>query len=200
MKIFEGVKTDDEFLSLAKNFGVIRRHPAGEEIKSLHVLRHEDAKPRSLSGVYGEGEFPLHTDTAFWPRPAKYVLLRAVEGDMSRATTYFSFEALLDRVPVSWLTQSVWLCTAESHQYFTQINFKQDDGVGRRLDLNCMSPANDYARLVKEILTPKLGNRSGEISWSPGMVAVIPNWLFLHGRGSSDAPHKRRILQRIYVD
>lgn len=196
---YEDIKDESEFLRLAKSFGKIRRHANGQEIKALTVSGKLEAKPNTLSSLYGKGAFPLHTDTAFCPIPAKYVLLRAVSGDLSRPTTFTSFDELLGGMPESLILGAIWTCTYGQSSFYTQIRFKAGNSYGQRLDLDCMHPSNKSAveihRLITSCRTPPM-----EIRWRPNMVAVIPNWTYLHGRGYSKAQNIDRLLHRIYVD
>lgn len=197
--IYEDIKDDSSFLQLAKSIGKIRRHKNGQDIKFLTVSEKSAARPNTLSSLHGKGAFPLHTDTAFCSTPVKYVLLRAISGDLSRPTTFISFNELLGDIPESLIQRAVWSCTYGSSLFYTQIRFKVGDAHGQRLDLDCMQPCNKSAMAIRAHISSRLTHPK-EIKWKPNMVAVIPNWTHLHGRGDSKKADTNRILQRIYVD
>jgi len=46
-------------------------------VQSLLAMPEERAPKNSMSGLFGLGEFPPHTDVAHWHTPARYVLLRS---------------------------------------------------------------------------------------------------------------------------
>ena len=62
-----------------------------------------------MSAQFGMGEFPLHTDTAFWTIPARFLILR-VSGDTRRPTTLLSFRKLINRglIDTNLMNRSVW--------------------------------------------------------------------------------------------
>lgn len=55
--------------------------PVGARVKDVLVetltpTGTDQARTRSLSRIYSTGSFPLHTDTAHWPTPCRYVVDR----------------------------------------------------------------------------------------------------------------------------
>src|ERR1700733_14506048 len=75
-----------EFLELARSLGRPMMSPTGQLIKEIKITSKLLARPGTLSAAHGRGAFPLHTDTAFWPIPARYLMLR-IQGDARRPTT-----------------------------------------------------------------------------------------------------------------
>src|SRR5579862_4244851 len=85
------VTTGKAMLELAKTLGCPVPSPSGDLVKEIRVTPVSKARHGTLSELYGVGAFPLHTDTAFWPVPARYVILRA-SGDPRRHTIVCPFE------------------------------------------------------------------------------------------------------------
>jgi hypothetical protein len=62
-------------LRIAEILGTIVPAKAGGPLFS-DLTPNEDSKGRkSFSGRFGKGKFPMHTDTAHWSKPARYLLL-----------------------------------------------------------------------------------------------------------------------------
>ena len=198
-----GVASQDELLRLAYSLGRPVRSPTGELIKQLAPIEANQAKPATLSAAHGTGAFPLHTDTAFWPRPCRYLLFRAT-GDVRRPTTLASFGRLLSSLGNEFLAlaeRSVWIAGTPTQSHYCSMRFRFGECIGWRYDAQCMNPANDAARQVNSRLkavTPTFETET--VIWEEGLAVIVCNWKMLHGRGPMPVNEKRRILERIYVE
>jgi alpha-ketoglutarate-dependent taurine dioxygenase len=189
-------------LELARSIGRPLPSPTGELVKEIRITSRPMARPGTFSSAYGCGEFPLHTDTAFWPVPARYVVLR-VQGDTRRCTKVRAFEDVFrecEKHSRALTEQSVWLVRARSASFYCSMSLRLDQRVGWRYDDKCMFPANRAAREVKEVLEGLTRSSAGEwITWSGEEAVVLSNWRVLHGRGPAPRDENERILERIYV-
>lgn len=189
-------------LELARSIGRPIASPSGDLVKEIRITSTLMARPGTLSAAYGCGEFPLHTDTAFWPVPARYVVLR-VQGDTRRCTKVRAFEDTFcecERRFRALTEQSVWFVRARSASFYCSMSCRLDQRVGWRYDDKCMFPANRAAREVKEVFEGLTKSSAGEwISWSGEEAVVLSNWRVLHGRGPAPQDENERILERIYV-
>src|ERR1700722_13972461 len=79
------VSNKKELLDLAKSIGTPMLSPSGRVVRELRPRLPRDSPMGTLSSSFSTGSFPLHTDTAFWPMPARYLVFR-VEGDYRRVT------------------------------------------------------------------------------------------------------------------
>jgi hypothetical protein len=196
------IDSRDALLGLARSIGVPLPAPTGELVKRIPVTSASHAKRRTLSAAHGSEEFPLHTDTAFWPVPARYVVLRAV-GDLRRYTTIRSFEHLFNAGRDSLLDLvkgSVWVVRTPSTSFYSGMNFHTSSGVGWRYDHTCMFPANRLASVIRERLDFHIARDRGDpIVYAPYDAIVISNWTALHGRGPAPAAEGLRVLERVYV-
>lgn len=187
-------------LNLAMSLGRPVASPTGEVVKEIRVTPRSQARGRTLSATYGDGDFPLHTDTAFWPIPARYVVLR-VSGDTRRTTTILSFADLFKmfgRQTIVRFEQSLWLVRNRPTSFYASSVLT--GGLGWRFDSACMFPANSAAFGLNETLrTATIKCRGTSIEWSGREAVVISNWRVLHGRGPAPEFEKERILERIYV-
>lgn len=195
----DSIYSEAEFVEFANYLGRPIPLADGSVVKTLRVSPSGKARPNTLTGRFGTGVFPFHTDTAFWPRPARLVLLRAVCGDLRRPTILIPFTTIAEAVAPHQLRRGAWLCDTGRRKTYTTIHFEQDGESGLRYDPNCMTPANKAAREVDELLRPRCFDINGElIEWRPNRVAVIPNWTYLHARGSG-CDDLDRLLERIYI-
>lgn len=197
-----GIDSKEAMVELAKSIGNPINSPSGKLVKELRPQETKDARENTLSSKYGTGNFPLHTDTAFWPVPARYLVFR-VHGDVRRPTIVRPFEDVLDRGGSklsSLIERSVWIVRTPFVQFYASFLFRIEDTWGYRYDKQCMSPANAAAKEVEEIIQGLVLAKEGDaIDWSEGGAVIVSNWSALHGRGIQPNREKNRILERIYI-
>ena len=199
--LVDGVSSPADLLDLGRSLGSPLPAPNGELVKEIRRVPPGEARPRSQSAIYGFGSFPLHTDTAFWALPARYVLLRAY-GDTRRPTTVKAFSELLRRCDPgikASARNSVWLVRGGNKAFYCSSRFRSGGVAGWRYDLDLMSPANSAATEVDRALRPLATTEGDFIKWSSNLAAVICNWTCLHGRGVQPLDEGVRIIQRLYV-
>jgi hypothetical protein len=160
-----------------------------------------EANPNTLSGRYGFGPFPMHTDTAYWRQPARLLLLRCVNpGSANRHTT------LIDTIG--------WRLTEKEKRLFCNEPWKTSGRRGflctvtenikgkfyYRFDKDCMSPITRGAHEVQKIIQGKIEDaKIIEIKWRSGDLLIIDNWRCLHGRAPVVLPDPDRELERILI-
>lgn len=199
-----GVKTHQDFLALAECLGQPVPSPTGELIKAIRPTARDNARPGTLSAAYGTSAFPFHTDTAFWPLPSRYVLLRA-HGDLRRRTLVWPVTAMLwqgCRDLSAIAAQSIWrVPCGRSAPFYCSMRFRHRDRLGWRVDTTCMVPANSAARDLNNLIAPLLVDIEQGISvdWMDDTVLVLDNWAVLHSRGPAPCSESERIVERIYV-
>ncbi len=200
---FQGVEGSKSLLELANIFGQPLNSPKGNLVQEVRITSSERALPHTLSAQFGEGEFPLHTDTAFWPTPARFLVMKVL-GDMRRRTTVCAVRDLLtlhgSGLAIA-IKQSIWTLRALQGSTYCSMEFDiPGDAAGMRYDRQCMFPANSAARRIDSILRSRQTETAvAEIEWTENSAIVIDNWRSLHGRGPEPPDEQERILQRIYV-
>lgn len=198
-----GIATRAELLQLAQSIGRPLQSPTGEIVKQLTPTAKAGARNGTFSSTYAKGAFPLHTDTAFWPVPSRYVVLRAI-GDLRRQTTVLTFEYLFRNCVAdlrALAEHSVWLTRTPSQTFYCSMRFKNSGIAGWRYDGQCMYPASTSAVQVQEYVRSRLLScRVEHINWTSDMGLVLCNWDVLHGRGPAPPAEDGRILERIYVE
>ncbi|HWF37566.1 MAG TPA: hypothetical protein VG322_03545 [Candidatus Acidoferrales bacterium] len=199
----KGVNDKDSLLELARSLGRPIAGADGHLIKELRVKHRAAALPCTLSAAFGTASFPLHTDTAFWKVPARFLVMRAI-GDVRRPTMVYPFSELFvltsERL-FEACRRAVWTLKSSTGPVYCGMTFRaSDESRGFRYDRQCMAPANSAAREVDEYMHfEAVGAAVRQVSWSDGTAVVIANWQALHGRGPEPPQEAERILQRIYV-
>lgn len=197
-----GVSGSSDLLQLALSLGKPVENARHELISELRVVASSDARPLTLSAAFGTGTFPLHTDTAFWPIPARFLVMLA-EGDIRRTTTVCSIRRVLNSSGVDLMNlieKSVWVVKGKGESRYCLMTLKTGSvWSGIRFDRQCMKPANASAKKVAAYFdgfAPTVEN----IEWRPQTAVIISNWHALHGRGARPTNEQLRILRRIYVE
>ena len=194
-----GIRDEQSLMALAHELGTPLPNPTGQKISQLRIQARAAARPNTLSAKFGTGAFPLHTDTAFWLVPARFLVMRVI-GDNRRSTLVCPFHGLTNLAGENFpavVRESIWTVRLSGTLVYTPMTLRPR---GIRYDTGCMNPANraaeKFERAMSEI-APLVDAK--KIHWSEGMAAVIDNWQCLHGRGAEPSLEGERILQRIYV-
>ncbi|MEU8061743.1 TauD/TfdA family dioxygenase [Microbispora bryophytorum] len=177
-------QTDHDAREVARRLG---RSSMSHELKPR---KQAAADPWSLSGVYGLGPFPWHTDGAISSDPPRWVLLRAVRVSEGTWT-----ELLEPDVEVQTAMRRTVL--------------RATDRTGRIRHLPAAVPDGDRWRLRWDPRTcaPRTGLTIDEmqrqsctetVTWAEGRLLIIDNSRLLHRRPAVDE-RAERLLERIYV-
>jgi hypothetical protein len=198
------VRAQSTLLEVAYSLGRPVLSPTGELIKNLSPRNTEaSSSRRTLSAIYGMGKFPLHTDTAFWPVPCRYLVFRAT-GDIRRSTTILTLASLVSRLGPEFQNlaeRSVWISRTPQASFYCSMIFAAGGERCLRFDRNCMHPANNSALRVNEILERSpLDDMECCVNWAEDTALVVDNWKTLHGRGPMPLNEQLRVLERIYVE
>lgn len=156
----------------------------------LRPLDSHGARSWSLSGTYGLGKFPWHTDAAISVNPPRWLILSAWEiSEPTRTEILHPSRAL-----ISAMKRTVLRCT---------------NSKGRVNYLPAVTPDRDHSRLRWDprICVPQAGvsieqmerqQPTARVDWREGRVLVIDNASVLHRRPAV-SKEARRLLERIYV-
>jgi len=199
-----GVNGSSDLLRLAMSLGKPVENARHQLISELRVAASVGARPLTLSAAFGTGIFPLHTDTAFWPTPARFLVMLA-EGDIRRTTAVCSMRRILNSGGyhlTNLIERSVWIVRGKDGSRYGQMTLSTKSiRSGIRFDRQCMKPANASAREVAAYFDiDDCAPAVEHLEWRPHTAVVISNWHALHGRGSQPPNEQQRILQRVYVE
>jgi len=153
----------------------------------------------TLTTRYGLGQFPYHTDTAYWHIPAHYIVLYCKHpGSGGRRTNFIDTGMLRnDSKFESLANNAIYLVKRNFKSFYSRPLFNTRCGVCFRFDSDCMIPQNKagYA-LVEKMLSVEDSSFVVGHNWKKGDLLVLNNHRFVHSRGSSNTDDFDRILTR----
>src|SRR5258708_2374149 len=174
----------ERLLALASALGApVRTRTGGSLCDTLLPTEAGAAKPRSLSKVHAVGEFPLHTDTAHWLTPCRYMMLACVSpGNASRPTLLMDARRPpLNEHQSSLLHGTPLRVTNGRNSFFSSILCKNRPFV--RFDPGCMTATTtDGTKALAVLARQNWPDYIETVHWTTGTVLVIDNWRMLHGR------------------
>lgn len=187
--------------AFAHTLGKILPGRGRQPIERVVPLAKDSAVPGSLSSRYGLESLPLHTDTAHWPRPCRYLVIACEDpGPVSTPT------ALLDSARVKMSEDDDLRCKTEVFlvQNGRQSFYGSILEAGRpfvRLDQGCMralTRAGNAALRTFDAMPNRMPTYLH--SWEAGDILVLDNWRVLHGRGNGGQTSEGRVLLRALVE
>ncbi len=190
----------DGMLSIAQDLGVVVSRQPHNPIETIFPRSLDGARPSSLSKVYGLAAFPLHTDTAHWTVPCRYVVLGCARiGRVDTPTvlvdandpSFSADERLL-------LRSSTFSIKNGGNSFYGSLI----DGQRRftRFDPGCMLPVTESSRTAMHLYSMKRqSERVITYRWNEENVLIVDNWRMLHGRGNKTQADPLRRLLRVYV-
>jgi L-asparagine oxygenase len=192
----------DELLDFSSRSGVVVSDTRSSDLVKDLRPREPEASPRNtLSHRYGTGAFPLHTETAYWRRPARYVFLHCLApGQGGRPTLVVDVTPRLSDEEARALTGSLWVVGRTRRPFLAPMLEAVSGCLRLRFDPECVSPAEGAAVRASELLDAFLERQPVvPIAWCEGDLLVLDNFRVIHGRGMSDVPDPDRHLQRVLV-
>lgn len=165
----------------------------GVAIQKLVPKGKEAAQSNSFSRRHGRGDFPLHTDTAFWTEPARFVVLFSSVASCS-ATRVLSLQDTDNLMAGARLSNPVFLRQTIKGTFYSH-PWGDTTELNTMYDPCCMRPANPAA-LEFQAATLRAGERSRRFQWSGAALLIIDNWRVMHGRESCNDGN--RVLYRFY--
>ncbi len=152
----------------------------------------------SLTSRFGQGAFPLHTDTAHWRQPARYVILGCVNPGRGRRKTQLLHEksVCLPGKEQQLVDNAIFVVKRQAGSFLATI-FQHEF---MRLDFQCMLPVNKLAEEALVAIAERIEQEELiEVDWKPGRMLVIDNWRMLHGRASAQEEDGDRRMLRVLV-
>ena len=160
---------------------VIPSRPGNPPVGELNAIDQASARPLSLSGRFGRGVFPLHTDGAQLAHPPDMVLLEFSQPTSQAPTLLFT--PRLDEVPSTVrhaLQQGVFDAGAGRTTFLAHALTEQR----LRFDPVIMVPRDSLARLVMRFFSECLARSIKYCARAPGNTLIINNRRTLHGRAA----------------
>lgn len=189
----------DDLLSLAKSIGEVipSRKNSNVLIDTLAIKSKQDANPKSLSALYGDKDFPFHTDGAYLTEPPKYVILRSPK--QIRNCPTLICKPKFTKADKKSLAKNVWLVNGGRGRFYTSLLEENDNDYRLRFDLACMRPALSEFKSSADIMASVIASTTNqEVNWNANQCVIFNNWKLLHSR--ADAKNSAdRILERIWL-
>ena len=195
---------ESDFILLSKMFGepVIEDY-SGNIIEELRIKEEDTNNKGSWANIYQAGEYPFHTDMAYYKIPPKFLFLRLKQGCTSnRKTVLFDIQSQnINTQEQTYLGEDIWKINNYSTIFTTKIlSHLNSKEYVYRYDPVCMSPffSNSKSKIILESLFEN--GIKKEISWTEKQVLLINNWRVFHSRDKgSSLVESNRILQRILI-
>lgn len=191
-----GVYDDESLIELAKQYGAIARNRAGESVAKLSPRRISQSSARSFSFHYGYGKFPLHTDTAFWMCPARYVLMRSNDSSCT-STLILDAENTMELFASPSAKNALFGILTNESTFYGSAMLGANRGI--RFDPCYMRPANSAAKHLSEQVG-KASEKAHAFEWTGANALLIDNWACLHGRNEIGLNDLGRCLSRVYIE
>jgi alpha-ketoglutarate-dependent taurine dioxygenase len=195
-------KNEGAVLSIAERLGTPLREQRDSRVyRLISPTTAEASLANTLSSRYGLGSFPFHTDTAYWLKPARFLLLHCVNpGSGARPTLLLDTARWRLRAAESrLLTRGLWI-TAGARPFLATVLSPIFGGFDIRYDVDCMRPAATSGEEAGALIRRKIrASHTAQVDWIPRMLLVIDNRRLLHSRGDADAPDMNRQLGRVLV-
>ncbi|WP_431809857.1 TauD/TfdA family dioxygenase [Brevibacillus agri] len=195
---------EEDLIAISNQIGIpIRTRLGAEVIDRLSPKEKKDAHKNSLSRNHGLNSFPLHTDTAYFKIPVRYILLYSINpGSGDRPTYLYDAKNLFnhDKELRFELANVLFKVINGRNSFLTTIYNSHQNKNYFRLDRDCMKAASSEGT---ELLT-KIDNLISprdliEVKWNFGDLLILDNWRFLHGRGKSNMMDNDRLLLRVSI-
>ena len=190
----------DALLVAAKSLGEITPGRGGAQVEEVVPESIETARPGSLSSRYGLDPLPLHTDTAHWVFPCRYLALACVRVGASPTPTILLDSRKAKLTLAQWMAcrSAVFAIRNGRQSFYGTIADRARPFI--RLDPGCMTPLSDEG--VRALGAFDIGQHGDSIElhdWAVGDILLFDNWRFLHARGQKATTDRGRLLLRAMI-
>ena len=174
--------------------------PGRPLVEWLSTVPERTRRPNLTALPRKAARFPLHSDTAHWPVPARYLFLSCFEpGEAGRATLVWRFDkTVFTGSQLDTLRGEPVLFVTGRNSFYSTVLSPSRPFV--RIDLGCMravtSAGHNVLGMLKEVLESVTPAR---ICWRKGGLLLLDNWRVLHGRDSTEVPDAARTLGRTLI-
>jgi hypothetical protein len=189
-----------QIITLAEELGEIVPGRGRQRVEHISPQDIGIAYAGSLSQQYGLAPLPLHTDTAHWTVPCRYLVMACAEPGPRPTPTM-----LLDSTVISFTEREAAACISAvflirngRRSFYGSISTQDRSFI--RFDLGCMEPLSpEGAEAANSFARDRNSDRVYRHDWQRGDVLVIDNWRVLHGRGIDLETAPGRLLLRAMV-
>lgn len=158
-----------------------------------------EARPLSLSSIYGRAAFPWHTDGAIAREVPRYIIMYCDESELVEPTEILSLKAEAAAELRNSMARTTLVVSDTHHgKWYTSALSRATNSSEfmARWDMRTCRPAGSrHSRRVAAALAT--AEPTGSINWLPGVAALIDNYETLHRRPAVCSPS--RVLNRRYI-
>jgi Taurine catabolism dioxygenase TauD, TfdA family len=182
---------------IANKFGKIESGRGGKLVEKIVPQTFNAAYAGSLSNKYGLGPLPLHTETAHWPIPCRYVVIGCADaGPKPTPTVLLDVRQInLSKSEVSACESAVFLIRNGRRSFYGHL--RERDRAFFRVDPGCMAPLTRDGEMALNAFSVARNERAlYRHDWNAGEILIIDNWRVVHGRGGNQqTAHGRELLR-----
>ena len=182
---------------VAEKLGTIVGGRGGTLVEEVVPRTTSTAYAGSLSDKYGLGALPLHTDTAHWPTPCRYLVIGCADpGPKPTPTILLDLRQMrFSKMEASACDSAVFLIRNGRHSFYGHL--RERDRSFFRVDPGCMTPlTSDGEIALKAFEISRNERRLHRHNWNAGEILVVDNWRVVHGRGGRQrTEHGRKLLR-----
>jgi alpha-ketoglutarate-dependent taurine dioxygenase len=190
----------EQVKTVAQRLGTIIPGRFRQSVEKVVPQTTDAAYAGSLSSRYGLSALPLHTDTAHWVVPCRYLVIAcAAVGPVPAPTNLLDVRrAALAEHEATACRNSVFLIRNARHSFYGSIMESGRQFV--RIDPGCMSPVSmDGPCALHSLSADRHRAILHSHQWSVGDLLIIDNWRVLHGRGNREPTAPGRVLLRATI-
>lgn len=170
----------------------------GADYVELTPCNKNSAPYASMSAITGTNAQPMHTDSAYYPVPPRFIALLCLEPGEARCPTHVWAVDLerLGRDRPEILTRPNWVSHGGGREpFYCSIMELQSGRIRLRFDPLCMRLVSGDVQAVSEAAKTLDGYcQRITVEWERGSLLIINNWYCLHARGAgADRAPSRRL-------
>lgn len=165
----------------------------GQVNQKLIPLTRDVATSPSFSKRYGYEAFPLHTDTVFWMKPARFAVF-FMESASRTATRVLESQDTEKLINIARRNNPIFIRQTIGGPIYSR-PWSEENGGCVIYDPCYMQPENRAAKDF-EGAAHNISARAKRIIWSGAKALIIDNWRVLHGREICNDDN--RVLFRFY--
>lgn len=188
-----------DLLSIASQLGSPTADFNSEELIRVISPAHAGRSSESLSSRYGLGEFPFHTECAYWREPPKYILLHCLTPGAGDRPTGYCDVASVSNLDMSPLHDSLYRIRRSSGSFLARCFERVNHDWRVRADRDCMLPVDESRDPLRIVLFPAIRDKVIWHHWEQNELLILDNWRVVHGRGSASTIDHDRQIARLLV-
>ena len=150
---------------------------------SINTSTQHQSPVTTLSGLYGDGCFPYHSDYSFVVVPPRFIILT---NESSRCFARRTFIATFESIPqdiITILQAAQWLLTSRHGAFLLSSIQLTSLGTIFRWDTDFLTPYNQAARQSILFLPSYFERVKDVFEWQQRSALLIDNWRCVHARG-----------------